>query len=201
MAIVLEIIDLLVCWKIHGWGCVADDLTPRKSWQHKVWWVFINLSPSVMRKTMTTQQQQSHQRPQQLTACWRAILTKVGGVVANRKVATLAKNQRPWWKVGSELTEVKIWLHRGEFQSVLKKGLHNILYQAYDVRVLLWNADIMMLSACQKMPCMLIFPAKWKKTTNQHATHTSRILAKICYTRYIKCRILYNPGPIINNSG
>ncbi len=31
MAVVLEIIDLVVCWKIHGCGCVADDPTPRKS--------------------------------------------------------------------------------------------------------------------------------------------------------------------------
>ncbi len=29
-------------------------------------------------------------------------------MIANRKVATLAKKQRPWWKVGSELTEVKM---------------------------------------------------------------------------------------------
>jgi len=31
MAVVLEIIDLLVCRKIHGCGCVADDPVPRKS--------------------------------------------------------------------------------------------------------------------------------------------------------------------------
>ncbi len=31
MAVVLEIIDLLVCQKIHGCGCVADDPAPRKS--------------------------------------------------------------------------------------------------------------------------------------------------------------------------
>ena len=28
MAVVLEIIDLLVCWKIHGCGCFAEDLNP-----------------------------------------------------------------------------------------------------------------------------------------------------------------------------
>jgi hypothetical protein len=31
MAVVLEIIDLLVCRKIHGCGCFADDPAPRKS--------------------------------------------------------------------------------------------------------------------------------------------------------------------------
>ena len=31
MAVVLEIIDLLVCPKIHGCGCVADDTAPQKS--------------------------------------------------------------------------------------------------------------------------------------------------------------------------
>jgi len=31
MAVVLEIIDLLVCWKIHGCGCFADDPAPRES--------------------------------------------------------------------------------------------------------------------------------------------------------------------------
>ena len=31
MAVVLEIIDLVACWKIHGCGCVADDPEPRKS--------------------------------------------------------------------------------------------------------------------------------------------------------------------------
>jgi hypothetical protein len=31
MAVVLEIIDLVVCRKIHGCGCVADDPAPRKS--------------------------------------------------------------------------------------------------------------------------------------------------------------------------
>ena len=38
-----------------------------------------------------------------------------------------------------------------------KTFLHNILYQAYDMQVLLQNVDM---SACQKMPCVLIFPAK-----------------------------------------
>jgi hypothetical protein len=31
MAVVLEIIDLVVCWKIHGCGCVADNLLASKS--------------------------------------------------------------------------------------------------------------------------------------------------------------------------
>jgi hypothetical protein len=31
MAVVLEIIDLLVCRKIHGCGCFADDPAPRES--------------------------------------------------------------------------------------------------------------------------------------------------------------------------
>jgi hypothetical protein len=31
MAVVLEIIDLLVCRKIHGCGCVADDPLASKS--------------------------------------------------------------------------------------------------------------------------------------------------------------------------
>jgi hypothetical protein len=31
MAVVLEIIDLVVCWKIHGCGCVADDPLALKS--------------------------------------------------------------------------------------------------------------------------------------------------------------------------
>ena len=31
-----------------------------------------------------------------------------GGVITNRKASTLSKKQRPWWKVGSELTEVKM---------------------------------------------------------------------------------------------
>jgi hypothetical protein len=31
MAVVLEIIDLLECRKIHGCGCVADNPAPRKS--------------------------------------------------------------------------------------------------------------------------------------------------------------------------
>jgi hypothetical protein len=30
MAVVHEIIDLLVCQKIHGCGCVADDPAPGK---------------------------------------------------------------------------------------------------------------------------------------------------------------------------
>ncbi len=33
MAVVLEIIDLLVCRKIHGCGCFADDPAPRESKQ------------------------------------------------------------------------------------------------------------------------------------------------------------------------
>jgi len=31
MAVILEIIDLLVCRKIHGCGCFADDPAPRES--------------------------------------------------------------------------------------------------------------------------------------------------------------------------
>jgi hypothetical protein len=31
MAVVLEIIDLAVCRKIHGCGCFADDPAPRES--------------------------------------------------------------------------------------------------------------------------------------------------------------------------
>jgi len=31
MAVVLEIIDLVVCRKIHGCGCVADDPAPLES--------------------------------------------------------------------------------------------------------------------------------------------------------------------------
>ena len=37
MAVVLEIIDLLVCQKIHGCGCVADDPAPRKSGEEGQW--------------------------------------------------------------------------------------------------------------------------------------------------------------------
>jgi len=35
MAVVNEIIDLLVCRKIHGCGCVADDPVPRKSVEYQ----------------------------------------------------------------------------------------------------------------------------------------------------------------------
>ena len=31
MAFVREIIDLVVCWKIHGCGCVADNPAPQRS--------------------------------------------------------------------------------------------------------------------------------------------------------------------------
>jgi hypothetical protein len=31
MDVILEVIDLLVCWKIHGCGCVADDPEPPKT--------------------------------------------------------------------------------------------------------------------------------------------------------------------------
>ena len=34
MAVVLEIIDLVVCRKIHGCGCVADNPAPQKSPQN-----------------------------------------------------------------------------------------------------------------------------------------------------------------------
>ena len=44
------------------------------------------------------------------------------------------------------------------------------------MRVLLQNADM---PAYQKMPCMLIFPAKWEN--QQINTHASRILAKLGY--------------------
>jgi len=37
MAVVLEIIDLLVCRKIHGCGCFADNPAPRESVLHKVY--------------------------------------------------------------------------------------------------------------------------------------------------------------------
>jgi hypothetical protein len=40
---------------------------------------------------------------------------------------------------------------------IKKTGPRNILYQAYDMRVLCRYADM---SACRKMPCVLIFPAK-----------------------------------------
>jgi hypothetical protein len=30
MAVILQIIDLVVCQKIHGCGCVADDPAPQK---------------------------------------------------------------------------------------------------------------------------------------------------------------------------
>jgi len=44
------------------------------------------------------------------------------------------------------------------------------------MRVLLQNADM---PAYQKMPCVLIFPAKWKN--QQINMHASRILAKLLY--------------------
>ncbi len=78
--------------------------------------------------------------------------------------ATLAKNQRPWWKVGSELMEVKIWLQGGEFQSVLKKrstqyfvpGIRHASFAPKKCR----HHDVRM---SKNMQCVLIFPAKWKK--------------------------------------
>ncbi len=33
MAVVLEIIDLVVCRKIHGCGCVADDPASKGKWE------------------------------------------------------------------------------------------------------------------------------------------------------------------------
>jgi hypothetical protein len=42
MAVVLEIIDLVVCWKIHGCGCVADDPLASKS----IWGKLGNTFPS-----------------------------------------------------------------------------------------------------------------------------------------------------------
>ncbi len=35
MAVVCEIINLVVCWKIHGCGCVADDSPREKSMNRK----------------------------------------------------------------------------------------------------------------------------------------------------------------------
>jgi hypothetical protein len=48
MAVVLETIDLLVCQKIHGCGCVADDTTPRKS-------VNLQIKPSITQEPISTQ--------------------------------------------------------------------------------------------------------------------------------------------------
>jgi hypothetical protein len=47
-------------------------------------------------------------------------------------VAKLAKKKRPWWKVGTELTEEKT--QRGgvrvpKCSEIKKNSLHNILYQ------------------------------------------------------------------------
>ena len=42
MAVVLEIIDLLVCRKIHGCGCFADDPAPRESILDSTYFPFPN---------------------------------------------------------------------------------------------------------------------------------------------------------------
>ena len=36
MAVILEIIDVVVCRKIHGCGCVADNPSPQKSTMQQI---------------------------------------------------------------------------------------------------------------------------------------------------------------------
>jgi len=43
MAVVLEIIDLVVCQKIHGCGCVADNPAPQKRDRHTIWLLPLDL--------------------------------------------------------------------------------------------------------------------------------------------------------------
>jgi hypothetical protein len=77
---------------------------------------------------------------------------------------------------------VEIGILRSEIK---KTGPRIILYQAYDMRVLGRYADM---SACRKMPCVLILPAKWKK--QQISTHASRISAKLGHPIVTSCDLL-----------
>ena len=99
-----------------------------------------------------------------------------GGMIANRKAASkLAKKKRPWWKVGTELTEKKN-TEGGRVPKCSEIKKQSTQYFVPDLRHASFG-PICGHVRMSKNACVLIFPANEKK--QQINTHASRISANL----------------------